>query len=112
MFELRCIVPDKKLGEALRALEPYALEPPVVKPGSEPTKNGNGHVPKYGTGGKIVEHFIAQGKPFTAKELRETCKASGLSGYAYSYKLNAAVKAKQVKAGANGVYQPLNTESK
>lgn len=32
MFELRCVVKDKSLGDALRALKPIALEPPVVIP--------------------------------------------------------------------------------
>lgn len=32
MFELRLIVKDRALGETLRVLKPFALEPPVVIP--------------------------------------------------------------------------------
>lgn len=115
MFEIRCIVPDKRLGETLRALEPFTLEPPVVQPGKEPNakKNGNGHslidMP-HGvavTPAVIVKAVVAKGSgtQFTAAELRDACKAAGRNQYGYSYLLDRLLKKKSVKRIAPNTYE-------
>ena len=106
MFEIRCIVPDKRLGETLRALEPFTLEPPVVQPGKEPAKkNGNEHslvdMPhgSADTPSAVVDRVVAlgSGTRFKASDLRNMCKAIKRPEYSYTYRLSQLVKSKAVK---------------
>ena len=96
MFEIRCIVSDKALHHALRALDPFALEPPVAKPVAETMALPNGKVipQKERTSEEVVLDFLTQNKlkTVTAKQMRFACLEAGLSKNGYSYAKSALLK--------------------
>jgi hypothetical protein len=94
MFEIRCIVSDKKLADVLKAVNGLTLEPPAVFPGEV----ANGHSPplndratKYAQGGAtgMLQAFIKKTKPkqLSSSQLKKFLMDHGYSDNGYSYAL-------------------------
>lgn len=96
MFEVKCIVADKKVVEVLRLLDGYSLEPPVVLPvrGSTDPQRLNGSVPANTNGGSIelIRRFIPGRKTVTSAQMREHCEENGYSKNGYSYALKMLLR--------------------
>lgn len=105
MFEIRCIVGDKKLHEVLRLLNAYTIEPPVVIPaGIIPVEksNPNPHNEKTEGGSvALLRKFNSGRKTVTAKEMREHCERNGYSKNGYSYALKVLLTEGALKAVKN-----------
>ena len=103
MFEIRCIVGDKKLAEALRALGGLTLEPPVtlavgeIQPLAE-KKLKIRPVPGK-TAFQIVTELIKKDrlKKITATQLRQYLVKHGYSSNGYSYALKLLLDKKVVR---------------
>jgi predicted HTH transcriptional regulator len=100
MFEIKCIIGDKKLVEVLHLLDGHTLEPPVVLPvkGTVVTaivRHGNGHASTVAPSANSIEtlsSFVGPLKRVTAKELREHLESRGFSKNGYSYALKKLVE--------------------
>lgn len=114
MFQIKCIVADKRLPEVLRVLEPFVLDPPAITP-LDDVALGLGKVKGTShTGvGEIVNQFItdrvmAGAKTITATELRDHVVSKGYSERSYSYSLSQAVLAKRLKrTKLTGTYEVI-----
>lgn len=101
MFEVKCIVGDKKLSEVMRALGGLTLEPPVViaVDGAEilQTKKPrpNGDMTSFG----LVTDLIKRDKlkKITAAQLKQYLVTNGYSSNGYSYALKLLLERKIVK---------------
>lgn len=101
MFEIRCIVADKRLSEALRALKGLTLEPPVTLPVDEETQEEAAPQPKKtgqrASDGDAFPHMkaflekIPVGTIVMAREMRDHFVALGYPPGGYSYALHKAV---------------------
>ena len=115
MFEIRCIVADKRLHEALKMLAPVALEPPVAIPvndGGAEEQNGTGHGRRLGAADLVKEFLdkmIKQGaKTVSARQFRDAMVAGGFDDRSYSYQLALLVKSKQLrKTREAGIYEVI-----
>jgi predicted HTH transcriptional regulator len=104
MFEIKCIIGDKKLVAVLTLLDGHTLEPPVVTPvnrAQTPKLNGHAPWPTNGTkawttvpGGSVnlMRSFVKGHKKLTARQMREHLEANGYSKNGYSYSLQALLK--------------------
>ena len=104
MFEIRCIVADKKVVDVLHLLDGHTLEPPVALPirGAAPaSKQLNGashhdmpHSPPQGQGSTdLLRKYIAGRKgAISTKELRDYLMNKGYSPNGYSYALQQLLK--------------------
>lgn len=122
MFEIRCIVGDKKLSDALRALKGHTIEHPVVLPVDAETApvaaptNGSDPVPKkkYKRRKPLVQggkHRTGQGTiqiardllaksgvdKISAREIKQAVMAVGYSHGAYSHAIKILLKEKVLK---------------
>ena len=90
MWEVKCLVGDKKLLEVMRLLKGMTLEPPVILPvdiskpnGMDKTRN-----PAPGQGSTdLLRKFLPGRGKVTSRELREHCMTNGYSKNGYSYAL-------------------------
>lgn len=116
MFEVRCLVADKRLADVLRSLRKLTLEPPVTIAVDEPHANGatpavvpskNSHNGARQTVEEWVEAQVKKGvKQITATQLRNLMIESGFSDRSYSYPLDLLVKRKVLKATrVSGTYE-------
>lgn len=93
MFEIKCIVGDKKVTEVLKLLDGHTLEPPVVIPvhgGDEGKPNGKSHgMPKTPAPGNssvdIMRAHLKGLKIISPKEMREFLMSRGYTANGYSY---------------------------
>lgn len=102
MFEIRCIVDDKKLPALLRVLENFVAEPPIVRPALTDMLNGDleKHLKKTGAkeGGvkalDIITQYVVENKlkTVTASEMRKRLVERGYSVSGYSYVLQLMLK--------------------
>lgn len=117
MFEIRCIVADKRLGEALRVLKPYALEPPVSIPVDEggPQVEGSRGVTINANNGfsqEVVNHVngLAKSgvKTMTIRQLREHLSLKGFRAQNYSYAVTKLVSDGKLKpTKIRGLYEVI-----
>lgn len=128
MFEVRCIVGDKKLSDTLRALRGHTIEPPVVIPVEEDIADDSAKVdgllkaaatkpqPKFKKrrkpiqmGGKhlkgrgatvIVRDLITStgATQISSKEMKRATMAQGYSPGAYSHAIKLLVADKTIRA--------------
>lgn len=112
MYEIRCIVADKRLHEVLKLLYPLALEPPVAIPvdlGEEEQSVANGHR-KVGSS-ELVKEFLDKviksgAKTITARQLRDAMVAGGFPERAYGYQLKLLVEDRRLKKTREaGIYE-------
>jgi len=99
MFEIRCIVGDKKLAEALRALNGLTLEPPVTLAvgGTEllPANKMNGGKGAIQIATELIKHDKL--KQVTASQLRQCLVTNGYSKNGYSYALKMLLEKKVLR---------------
>lgn len=115
MFEVRCLVADKRLADVLRALRKLTLEPPVtiavddadvssdltkvtVNPKHIRLATGDG----FKSARKIVEEYVLHeikngARIITAKQLGQHMFEHNFSSHSYSYPLSLLVKQKVLK---------------
>lgn len=120
MFEIRCIVGDKKVTEILHLLDGHTLEPPVCVPVKGMEANGHAKEPKSrphmtAPGGSInlLRTFIKGRKKVTSLELRQHLEERGYSKNGYSYALRTLADEgllKQIKKepGKTNTYEVLH----
>jgi hypothetical protein len=106
MFEIRCIVHDKKLVEVIDALDGITLEPPVIKRVAD---TANPAQPKQlakirmenGGSVKALSEWLSETKPkwLRAREIKETLVAKGFSPKSYSHALTVLRKQGVLKKG-------------
>lgn len=99
---IKCIVPDKKVVEVLRALKPYALDPPVADPIDDGPLNSAKKVKVQGDFTAAVVNYVnaaakAGKKTVTSTELKEACMANGGQHNSYSYALKLLLDRKRLK---------------
>lgn len=122
MFEIRCIVGDKKLSDALRALKGHTIEHPVVLPVdslSPAAAGANGNTEpapkkKYKRRKPLIaggSHRAGQGTiqiardlltksgvdKISAREIKQAVMAAGYSHGAYSHAIKILLKEKVLK---------------
>lgn len=105
MFEIRCLVGDKRLVQVLGVLDGLTLEPPVVVPVKA---NGTEHPISHVNGGpkeikptttELLREFIQGRDTVTAKQMREHITSHGYTKNGYSFALQNLIKDKLVKRG-------------
>lgn len=140
MFEVRCIVGDKKLSDVLRALKGHTIEHPVVIPVSEaggesnsgtfdytvpaqaPKKPKKAKTPRRGgyhmkdKGAKqVVLDLISRSGAIriSAREMKRATVAAGYSTGAYSHALKLLVADRTLRAiaGSRGDYDVIQSET-
>lgn len=99
---IKCIVNDKRLIEALKALKPYALDPPVVDPIDDGPLGLAKKISPPGAVSNFVIEFVdksakAGKKTITSRELKQACVAHGLKNNSYSYGLKLLLEKKKLK---------------
>ena len=100
---IKCIVPDKKVVEVLRALKPYALDPPVADPIDEGPINSAIKVVGAHNGFKaLIDNYIEKSaksgkKTITTAELKNLCTDNGGQWNSYSYGLKLALNNKKLR---------------
>jgi hypothetical protein len=106
MFEIRCIVHDKKLVEVIDALDGITLEPPVIKRVADAVNPVQSkHAPKIrmenGGSVKALSEWLSETKPkwLRAREIKETLVAKGFSPKSYSHALTVLRKQGVLKKG-------------
>ncbi len=107
MWEIRCIVGDKKALEVVKLIQEHTLEPPVVVHIAD-GKKANGHAPEApgspkqwttvpGGSVNLMRSFIKGNKTLTAKQMREHLEANGYSKNGYSYSLQKLLEEGSLK---------------
>jgi len=88
MWEIKCIVGDKKALEVLEFLTGRTLEPPVINHIGPIVANGHGKPTNPAAGSiEMLRKFVPGKKSVTARQLREHLEANGYSKNGYSYAL-------------------------
>lgn len=101
MFEIRCIVGDKKLSDALKALGGLTLEPPVVV---AVMSNGSGHrtdlqkIPGESSATILLKHIADKKlKTITVQQMRSHLESLGYTKNGYSYAMQRLVAEGKLK---------------
>lgn len=99
---IKCIVQDKRVIDVLRALKPYAIDPPVVDPIDDHVNGLAKKISASGSVSKIVFDFVdkaakAGQKTITSRELKAACVAAGCKDNSYSYGLKLLINRKKLK---------------
>jgi len=101
MFEIKCIVADKKVVEVLHLLDGHTLEPPVALPIRGAAVANGHHAPKTkakswttapGGSVNILQSFVKGRKKVAVKEMRMHLVEQGYSPNGYSYALQSLTK--------------------
>jgi hypothetical protein len=99
---IKCIVHDKRVIDVLRALKPYALDPPVVDPIDD---QPNGIAKKIASSGsltRMVSDIVAKAakagkKTISSREIKQALVALGGNPGSYSYGLKVLLETKKIK---------------
>ena len=99
---IKCIVSDKKVVEVLRALKPYALDPPVADPIDDGPLNSAQKVKVQGDFTAAVVNYVnaaakAGKKTVLSTDLKKACMDHGGQHNSYSYALKLLLKRKKLK---------------
>lgn len=100
MWEIRCIVSDKKALDVMTLLDGNTLEPPVMVRVNGPV-NGHGPAPARVkiNGGSVglIRQYVQGKKTVNSKQMREHCEANGFSKNGYSYALKKLLNDGELK---------------
>lgn len=96
MFEVKCLVSDKKLAEVLNSLGGLTLQPPVVEPVA--LSNGASKSPGMTAEVALVEYIkLNKPKVLSTKEMKAHLLTKGYSNNGYSYALKIMLGKKILK---------------
>lgn len=112
MFEVRCLVADRRLADVLRLLKSLTLEPPVTIAVEEEVPGLLVAKENKRRPGELVNQAVDQARHTTKKivgrELTELMLANGHVKHAYSYRLKQLVDDKVLKkTPRQGVYEVI-----
>ena len=96
MFEVKCLVSDKKLAEVLNSLGGLTLQPPVVEPVA--LTNGASKPPGMTAEAALMD-YLREKKPkqLSTKEMKAHLLTKGYSNNGYSYALKVMLGKKILK---------------
>ncbi len=105
MWEIKCIVGDKKALEVVKLIQPHTLEPPVMIHISDGGIKANGHAEPEkkswttapGGSVELMRRFVKGHKTLTARQMREHLEANGYSRNGYSYSLQKLLEEGSLK---------------
>lgn len=121
MFEVRCLVADKRLADVLRALRKLTLEPPVTiavddilanghmleSPKEDKLKHGKRGA-KSATIDFVADAIKSGAKIITATQLRKHMESVGFAPHSYSYPLSTLIKQRVLKPTKDsGTYEVM-----
>lgn len=105
MFEVRCIVADKRLADVMRALRNLTLESPVViavdeiASGQLESLPGERRKRQKGSAVAAIKQYIVDNnvKSLRASEIKDLVEACGFSPRSYSYAITQLINQKVLR---------------